>query len=72
MLLDIGPHGNITGVSPRPEGCLTLMGLGVTGLLSQVVKLERELVVRVKEAAVAQVSMFRNQDLQEERTVQMH
>lgn len=40
------------------------MGLGVAGFLSQVVKLEGDLVVRVKEAAVAQVSMLRYQDLQ--------
>lgn len=64
MLLDVGPQGRITGVSPGPEGCLALMGLGVAGFLSQVVKLERNLVVRVKEAAITQVSMLRYQDLQ--------
>lgn len=45
------------------------MGLGVTRLLSQVVKLERDLVVRVKEAAITQVSVLRYQDLQEKQTV---
>lgn len=45
------------------------MGLWVAGLLSQVVKLEGDLVVRVKEAAVTQVSMLRYQDLQGKQTV---
>lgn len=45
------------------------MGLWFTGLLSQVVKLEGDLVVRVKEAAVTQVSMLCYQDLQGKRTV---
>jgi len=40
------------------------VGLGVARLLPQVVKLERDLVVWVKEAAIAQVSMLRNQNLQ--------
>ena len=40
------------------------MGLRVAAFLSQVVKLEGDLVVRVKEAAITQVSMLRNQDLQ--------
>lgn len=40
------------------------MGLRVTGLLSEVVKLEGDLVVRVKEAAITEVSMLRYQDLQ--------
>ena len=64
MLLDVGLQGRVAGVSPGPEGCLALVGLGVTGFLSQVVKLEGDLVVRVKEAAVTQVSMLRYQDLQ--------
>lgn len=45
------------------------MGLWVAGLLSQVVKLEGDLVVRVKEAAVTQVSMLCYQDLQGKQTV---
>lgn len=44
------------------------MGLGVAGFFSQVVKLEGDLVVRVKEAAITQVSMFRYQDLQGKQT----
>lgn len=44
------------------------MGLRVAGFLSQVVKLEGDLVVRVKEAAITQVSMLRYQDLQETQT----
>lgn len=59
VLLDVGPQLRITGVSPRPESCLTLMGLRVAHLLSEVVKLEGDLVVWVKEAAITQVSMLR-------------
>lgn len=47
------------------------MGLGVAGLFSQVVKLEGDLVVRVKEAAITQVSMLRYQDLQGKKAGQM-
>lgn len=63
VLLDIGPEGIVTGISPWSESCLCLMGLGITGLLPQVVKLEGQLVVRIKEAAIAQVSMLCYQDL---------
>lgn len=44
------------------------MGLRVAGFLSQVVKLEGDLVVRVKVAAITQVSMLRYQDLQGTQT----
>lgn len=64
VLFDICPQGRITGISPRPEGCLPLMGLRVAGLFPQVVKLEGDFVVRVKEATITQVSMLRYQDLQ--------
>lgn len=40
------------------------MGPGVTGLFPQVVKLEGDLVVRVKEATITQISVLRYQDLQ--------
>lgn len=56
-------QGQLTGVSPRTEGLLTLIGLGITGLLSQVVKLEGDFVMRVKEASVAQVSVLCYQNL---------
>lgn len=39
------------------------MGLGIAGLLSQVVKLEGDFVVGVKEAPVTQVSMLSYQNL---------
>lgn len=64
MLFDVGPHGRVTGISPRPQRRLTLVGLGVAGLLPQVVIPEGDLVVRVKEAAITQVSVFCYQDLQ--------
>lgn len=44
------------------------MGLRIARLLSQVVILEGDLVVWVKEAAVTQVSMLRYQDLQGKQT----
>ncbi|KAG7226805.1 hypothetical protein INR49_014154 [Caranx melampygus] len=60
----VSDMGRITGISPRPEGCLTLMGLRVACLFPQVVKLEGDFIVRVKEATITQVSMLRYQDLQ--------
>ena len=63
VLLDVGPESRIAGVSPGPEARLALMRLGVAGFLSQVVELEGNLVVRVKEAAITQVSMLCYQDL---------
>lgn len=68
VLLDVGPQGCITGVPPWPQSWFALMGLRVAGFLSQVVKLEGDLVVRVKVAAITQVSMLRYQDLQGTQT----
>lgn len=64
VLFDVGPHGRVTGISPRPQRRLTLVRLGVAGLLPQVVIPEGDLVVWVKEAAVTQVSVLCYKDLQ--------
>lgn len=64
VLFDVGPHGRVTGISPRPQCRLTLVRLGVAGLLPQVVIPEGDLVVRVKEATITQVSVLCYQDLQ--------
>lgn len=63
VLRHIVLQGWLAGVSPRAEGLLALVGLGIAGLLSQVVKLEGDFVVGVKEAPVTQVSVLCYQNL---------
>lgn len=64
VVFDVGSQGGITGISPGSEAGLALVGLGVAGLFPQVVKLEGDFIVRVKEATITQISMLRYQDLQ--------
>lgn len=58
-------QGRLTGVSPHTEGLLALVGLRITGLLPQVVKLKGDFVVWVKEASVTQVSVLCYQNLRQ-------
>lgn len=63
MLRHVVLQGRLTGVPPGTEGLLALVGLGIAGLLSQVVKLEGDFVVGVEEASVTEVPMLRDQNL---------
>lgn len=63
VLFDIGTKGSITGLSPASQGCLSLIGLHVAHLLSQVVKAEHQTVAWVQKTSLAQVTMLGDQDL---------
>lgn len=63
MLLDVGTKCSITGVPPGVQGGLTLVRLRITGLFTQVIKTERPVAPRVKEASLTQIPMLRNQNL---------
>lgn len=58
VLLDVGPDSTIHSTPPALHGAIHIVGPRVTGLLPQVVKLKRDLVFRVKNPPIAQVSML--------------
>lgn len=58
VLLHIGSHSAVHSTPPALHPPLCIMGSGVTGLLAQVVELERDLILGVQDPAVAKVTML--------------
>lgn len=58
MLLDVGPDSTVHSTPPALHCSVQIVWLWVAGLLPQMVKLKGNLVFRVQDPAVAQVSML--------------
>lgn len=58
VLLDVGSDSRVHSSSPAFDGAVNVMGLGVAGLLPQVIKPEGDLVLRVQNPAVSKVTML--------------
>lgn len=58
VILDVDSDSRVYCAPPALQGALNIMGLGITGLLPQVVKLEGDLVLRVEDPAIPKVTMF--------------
>lgn len=58
VLLDVGSDSRVHSSSPAFDGAVNVMGLGVAGLLPQVIKSEGDLVLRVQNPAVSKVTML--------------
>lgn len=60
VLLDVGPDSRVHSAPPGLHGAVAVVGAGVAGLLSQVVKLEGDLVLGVKNSAIAKITVLCN------------
>lgn len=63
MLLDISSDCRVHSTPPALDGAVDIMGSGVTGLLPQVIKLERDLVFGVQDPTISKVTMLCDYDL---------
>lgn len=66
VLLHVSTERFITGVSPGPEGGLSLVGLRIARFLSEVIETEWNPLPWVEEPSLTQISMLGDQNLQEQ------